>query len=108
MGNDFIPNLPHFKVDTGALSILYDVYIAVLPTLGGYLSDKGALILEQYQKLIESLLDAMISRPSVNHKVQAEDFEEGEILDESVDYGYEEDRYVIFYQLFHFLNGSAD
>lgn len=35
VGNDFIPNLPNLHINTGALPILSDVYMTVLPTLDG-------------------------------------------------------------------------
>lgn len=35
VGNDFIPHLPDLHIDKGALPMLYQVYIDVLPTLGG-------------------------------------------------------------------------
>lgn len=35
VGNDFIPHLPNLHIVQGALSVLYQVYIDVLPTLEG-------------------------------------------------------------------------
>lgn len=35
VGNDFIPNLPNLHINQGALPILYNVYMEVLPTLTG-------------------------------------------------------------------------
>lgn len=37
VGNDFIPHLPNLHITHGALSILYQVYMDVLPTLEGRL-----------------------------------------------------------------------
>ena len=38
VGNDFIPNLPNLHIANGALPVLYEAYIDVLPTLNGELS----------------------------------------------------------------------
>jgi 5'-3' exoribonuclease 1 len=35
VGNDFIPHLPHVHINEEALSILWDTYKQVLPTLDG-------------------------------------------------------------------------
>lgn len=35
VGNDFIPQLPNLHIVQGALSLLYKIYIKVLPTLDG-------------------------------------------------------------------------
>ena len=35
VGNDFIPNLPNLHIEHGALPILFQTYIDVLPTLDG-------------------------------------------------------------------------
>lgn len=35
VGNDFIPNLPSLHINENALHNLYQLYIEVLPILGG-------------------------------------------------------------------------
>lgn len=35
VGNDFIPNLPNFHINTNALPMLYNAYMEVLPKLDG-------------------------------------------------------------------------
>lgn len=35
VGNDFIPHLPNLHIANGALPLLYNAYMKVLPTLGG-------------------------------------------------------------------------
>lgn len=35
VGNDFIPHLPNMHINTGALPLLYEVYMEVLPQLDG-------------------------------------------------------------------------
>ena len=51
VGNDFLPHVPHLEIDNGALSLMLNNYIDLLPEWGGYLTDKGAIHparLEQY------------------------------------------------------------
>lgn len=35
VGNDFIPHLPNMHINSGALPLLYNVYMEVLPKLEG-------------------------------------------------------------------------
>ncbi|XP_033221729.1 5'-3' exoribonuclease 1 isoform X2 [Belonocnema kinseyi] len=55
VGNDFIPNLPNLHINQGALPILYNVYMEVLPTLTGYINEAGTLNLERFEKFMERL-----------------------------------------------------
>lgn len=55
VGNDFIPNLPNLHIANGALPILYSTYIKVLPSLGGYINEAGALNLSRFEKFMEAL-----------------------------------------------------
>lgn len=55
VGNDFIPNLPHFHINKGALPLLYSAYIEVLPTLDGYINENGLLNLPRFEKFMERL-----------------------------------------------------
>ncbi|GAB6019927.1 5'-3' exoribonuclease 1 [Chamberlinius hualienensis] len=55
VGNDFIPNLPHLHIASGALSTLYRTYIQVLPTLDGYLNENGYLNLSRFEKYMANL-----------------------------------------------------
>ncbi|KAM9440209.1 5'-3' exoribonuclease 1 isoform 2-T2 [Clarias gariepinus] len=57
VGNDFIPHLPHLHINQDALSLLYRTYIAVLPTLGGYLNENGHLNLAHFEKYLEKLAE---------------------------------------------------
>ena len=43
VGNDFLPHVPHMEIDNGALSLMVNNYIDLLPEWGGYLTDKGAI-----------------------------------------------------------------
>jgi 5'-3' exoribonuclease 1 len=38
VGNDFIPHLPHLHINEEGLSILWDTYKQILPTLDGELN----------------------------------------------------------------------
>eukprot|EP00871_Galdieria_phlegrea_P003204 jgi/Galph1/3885/GphlegSOOS_G2519.1 len=40
VGNDFLPNVPHLDINTGALNIIFTVYKSLLPKMGGFLTDK--------------------------------------------------------------------
>ncbi|PNF32574.1 5'-3' exoribonuclease 1 [Cryptotermes secundus] len=55
VGNDFIPPLPDMHIINGALPTLYEAYIDVLPTLGGYVNEGGTLNLERFKKYMERL-----------------------------------------------------
>ena len=43
VGNDFLPHVPHLEIDNGALSLMLNNYIDLLPEWGGYLTDKGKI-----------------------------------------------------------------
>ena len=43
VGNDFLPHVPHLEIDNGALSLMLNNYIDLLPEWGGYLTNKGAI-----------------------------------------------------------------
>ncbi|KAL7536399.1 hypothetical protein ACHAXR_007140 [Thalassiosira sp. AJA248-18] len=43
VGNDFLPHVPHLEIDNGALSLMLNNYIDLLPEWGGYLTKKGAI-----------------------------------------------------------------
>ena len=55
VGNDFIPNLPHFHINKNALPLLYSAYIDVLPSLSGYINEKGVLNLERFEVFMQRL-----------------------------------------------------
>lgn len=62
VGNDFIPHLPHMHINKGALTELYATYKTVLPSLGGYINEKGKLNLERFEKFMISLSDKELER----------------------------------------------
>jgi 5'-3' exonuclease len=53
VGNDFIPSLPFFNVQT--LTQVYTIYLNVLPKLGGYINQNGVLNLERLGLLMNAL-----------------------------------------------------
>ncbi|XP_071874436.1 5'-3' exoribonuclease pacman isoform X1 [Bombus fervidus] len=55
IGNDFIPHLPNLHIVHGALSVLYQVYMDVMPTLDGYINETGTLRLDRFEKFMERL-----------------------------------------------------
>ncbi|XP_065560994.1 5'-3' exoribonuclease 1-like [Artemia franciscana] len=55
VGNDFIPNLPHFHIAKGTLPVLYKAYMSILPTLEGYINEDGKLNMKRFCKFMEKL-----------------------------------------------------
>jgi len=55
VGNDFIPNLPNLHISANALPILYECYIELLPTLDGYLNEKGIINKKRFQCYINAI-----------------------------------------------------
>lgn len=55
VGNDFIPNLPNLHIANGALPLLYNTYIKVMPTMGGYINEGGSLNLARFETFMKAL-----------------------------------------------------
>ncbi|XP_072940485.1 5'-3' exoribonuclease 1 [Epargyreus clarus] len=55
VGNDFIPNLPNMHISNDALPLLYKTYMAVLPTLDGYINEAGDLNLGRFEAFMQEL-----------------------------------------------------
>ncbi len=59
VGNDFIPSLPHLDVADGALNLMLRTYTDLLPSLGGYLTDRNGegciLHMARFEKLLVML-----------------------------------------------------
>jgi len=55
VGNDFLPHCPHLEIDNGALSLMLNNYIDLLPEWGGYLTDKEKIHLERFEQFLYHL-----------------------------------------------------
>ena len=55
VGNDFLPNLPHLHINEGALSLMFDTYKTVLPTMEGYINESGYINLPRLGVLLDEL-----------------------------------------------------
>lgn len=55
MGNDFIPHLPNLHISEGALPILYNTYMEVLPSMNGYINEGGKLNMERFETFLQKL-----------------------------------------------------
>lgn len=55
VGNDFVPSLPTFDINEGALNNLIDTYMEMLPSLGGYLVEDGDVVLGRLEKILARL-----------------------------------------------------
>ena len=55
VGNDFLPHLPDFHINEGALERTWSTYKRILPAVGGYLNEFGTISLERLQVLLDEL-----------------------------------------------------
>ncbi|KAL1508536.1 hypothetical protein AB1Y20_004635 [Prymnesium parvum] len=55
VGNDFIPGLSHLDVADGALNLMLRTYTDLLPSLGGYLTDKSRLHFGRFERYVRAL-----------------------------------------------------
>ena len=55
VGNDFLPNLPSLKIREGAIDALIYLYKLIIPSLDGYITDKGIINFQRVEKLFEKL-----------------------------------------------------
>jgi 5'-3' exoribonuclease 1 len=55
VGNDFIPSIPHFDIADGSMEMIMDTYHNLLPTLGGYVTDKGSIHLNRLELIFAEL-----------------------------------------------------
>ncbi|KAK4227096.1 XRN 5'-3' exonuclease N-terminus-domain-containing protein [Podospora fimiseda] len=55
VGNDFLPNLPRFHINEGALATMFRIYKEVLPKCDGYINENGRVNLKRLGVLLEEL-----------------------------------------------------
>jgi len=55
VGNDFLSHCPHLEIDNGALSLMLNNYIDLLPGWGGYLTDKEKIHPERFEQFVYHL-----------------------------------------------------
>ncbi len=52
VGNDFLSHCPHLEIDNGALSLMLNNYIDLLPEWGGYLTNKEKIHPERFEQFL--------------------------------------------------------
>jgi len=64
VGNDFLPHLPSLDIREGGLDLLLRLYKTMLPTMGGYMTDKGEVALQRLEAFSRrvALVEASIFR----------------------------------------------
>ncbi|VBB76269.1 Putative 5'-3' exoribonuclease 1 [Podospora comata] len=55
VGNDFLPNLPRFHINEGALATMFKIYKEVLRKCDGYINENGRVNLKRLAILLEEL-----------------------------------------------------
>ena len=55
VGNDFLPHNPHLEIDNGALSLMLNNYIDLLPEWSGYLTDKERIHPQRFEHFLYHL-----------------------------------------------------
>jgi 5'-3' exoribonuclease 1 len=55
VGNDFLSMVPHLEIDNGAISLMMSNYIDLLPTWGGYLTDKEKIHPKRMEQFLYNL-----------------------------------------------------
>lgn len=55
VGNDFLPHSPHLEIDNGALSLMLNNYIDLLPEWKGYLTDKDKIHPSRFEQFVYNL-----------------------------------------------------
>jgi 5'-3' exoribonuclease 2 len=52
VGNDFLPHLPALQIREGALDAILAIYKNILPSLDGYLTEKGKILFKNVDVLL--------------------------------------------------------
>ena len=53
VGNDFLPCIPHLDIADGSLNLMMNVYRDLLPSMGGYLTDKASIHLSRTELFLQ-------------------------------------------------------
>ncbi|KAH9972179.1 XRN 5'-3' exonuclease N-terminus-domain-containing protein [Lactifluus volemus] len=57
IGNDFLPHLPDLHIHENGLEQLFEVYMKVLPSLGGYLNESGVIDTKRLQVILDEMVE---------------------------------------------------
>jgi 5'-3' exoribonuclease 1 len=52
VGNDFVPHLPHMHIRQDHLPLIYATYCTVVPQVGGYLTERGHIIMSRFEAFL--------------------------------------------------------
>lgn len=55
VGNDFLSHTPHLEINGGAISLMMTTYIDLLPSWGGYLTEREKIAPERFEEFIYNL-----------------------------------------------------
>ena len=55
VGNDFLPCLPHLDIADGSLNLMMNIYRDILPSLGGYLTDKADIHMPRVEAFLQEV-----------------------------------------------------
>ncbi|EZG58884.1 putative 5'-3' exoribonuclease [Gregarina niphandrodes] len=72
VGNDFLPHLPSLSIHQGSIDQMLALYKHTFPQIGGYLTDEGAMQVDQVQNFLRYIAKAepKIFEDSVRRKEQ--------------------------------------
>ncbi|KJE89457.1 5'-3' exoribonuclease 2 [Capsaspora owczarzaki ATCC 30864] len=55
VGNDFLPHLPSLEIREGALETLLSIYRRRLPSMGGFITDSGQVVVERALEILREI-----------------------------------------------------